>query len=201
MTCFFGIMDSVDDIDGAGGECPGEVMPGKAGSGSDKIGDADPHSEASGFLEQELANLRGELEKSNAQYQNYKNTLDKRYEERMRFANQQIVEEFLDIRDNLERALDAGGGDVPVVEGVKLTLKMLDGLLKRHGIRELNPVGESFDPNYHEALCVEQGDVPGEVVGEVLQKGYALHSRVIRPAKVKIIKPMEVMEDGKDTRD
>ncbi|MFH1403261.1 MAG: nucleotide exchange factor GrpE [Candidatus Altiarchaeota archaeon] len=132
---------------------------------------------------------KGLLQRVQADFENYKKRVERDKEDSRRYANQEIVEEFLEVKDNLERALDNKDNGDGVIDGVRLTLKQLEALLKKHGVEELNPSGDKFDPNYHEALMAEEGDVDGETVSEVLQKGYMLHSRVVRPAKVKIIKP------------
>ena len=139
-----------------------------------------------------------DLKTERASFINYKNRVQKEREADRLYANQEIVREFLEIRDNLGRALDHTEGSEDVMEGVRLTLKQLDALLKKHGIEEIDPEGGLFDPNFHEAISAEEGDVEEETVGEVLQKGYLLNGRVIRPAKVSIKKP-KVREDGKDT--
>lgn len=131
------------------------------------------------------------LKKVQADFENYKKRAEKEQADSRKFANQLIVEEFLEVRDNLERALSETEDPQSVVEGVRLTLKQLDSLLKKHGVEEVNPVGEVFDPRYHEALMATDGEGDKEMVAQVLQKGYMLHSRVVRPAKVKITKPRE----------
>ncbi len=137
--------------------------------------------------EEKLEEYTGLLQSVQADFENYRKRVEREREEDRKYANQQIVEEFLEVRDNLERAL-ANSGET-VVEGVELTLRQLDNLLKKHGVEEINPAGERFDPSFHEALMADEGDVEDETVSEVLQKGYMLHSRVLRPAKVKITKP------------
>ncbi|MBD3388178.1 MAG: nucleotide exchange factor GrpE [Candidatus Altiarchaeales archaeon] len=139
----------------------------------------------------ETEDYKALLQRVQADFENYRKRVDRDREDSRRYANQKIVEEFLEVKDNLERALDNNGESGSVVEGVKLTLKQLDGLLKKHGVEEMNPSGCAFDPRFHEAVLVEEGDVDEECVGEVLQKGYVLHERVVRPAKVKIFKPRE----------
>ncbi|HHQ44624.1 MAG TPA: nucleotide exchange factor GrpE, partial [Candidatus Altiarchaeales archaeon] len=131
------------------------------------------------------------LQKVQADFENYKKRAERERAEHQRYANQKIVEEFLEVKDNLERALQNKEDAKSMASGVELTLKMLDGLLKKHGVEEINPAGEKFDPNFHEALMFEEGAVEDETVSEVLQKGYLLHSRVVRPAKVRITKPKE----------
>ena len=156
-------------------------------------------------VDERIIELEGRLEESEckageylelaqrlqADFENYKKRMQREREDSRKYANQKIVQEFLDVKDNLERALEHQGEAKSLSEGIKLTLKQLDGLLKKHGVSEINPIGERFDPNFQEAMMFDEGGVEEETVSEVFQKGYSLHSRVVRPAKVKVTKPKE----------
>ena len=90
-------------------------------------------------------------------------------------------------------ALDAPGGEEEAVkairEGVELTLKMLLDALKKHGVEQLDPVGEPFNPQEHEAMSMQPNpDMEPNTVMAVLQKGYALNGRLVRPAMVVVSK-------------
>ncbi len=128
-------------------------------------------------------------QKIQADFENYRKRMERERQEHEKFANERIVAEFLEVKDNLERALMTQENNESVIEGITLTLKQLDNILNKHGVIELDPLNQEFDPKYHEAMVAEDGDVQHETVADVLQKGYLLHSRVLRPAKVKIIKP------------
>lgn len=97
-----------------------------------------------------------------------------------------VVRDVIDAVDNLERALEAGGeSDDGLASGVEMVLGGLRETLKRHGIETVDPKGEKFDPNLHEALSTMpvEGTESGTVV-EVMQKGYRLGEQLIRPARV-----------------
>ena len=100
--------------------------------------------------------------------------------------------ELLAVVDNLERALQAAGGDEQnraVIEGIELTLKSFTDVLSKSGVEAINPDGEPFDPQVAQAMTmVENPDVePNTVVG-VMQKGYQLNGRLLRPAMVMVSK-------------
>jgi molecular chaperone GrpE len=105
-----------------------------------------------------------------------------------KFALEKFASELLPVRDSLEMGLLAVGDNADVEklkEGSELTLKMLSNALEKFNIKEINPLNESFNPEYHEAMSVqEREDVAPNTVVTVVQKGYLLNDRLIRPAMV-----------------
>ena len=106
-----------------------------------------------------------------------------------KYALEGFAVELLAVRDSLEAALASGNGPTDALRsGVELTLKQLTYAFEKFSIKEINPLGEKFDPHKHQAIGVVEADAdPNTVVG-VLQKGYSLNDRVIRPALVTIAK-------------
>jgi molecular chaperone GrpE len=103
--------------------------------------------------------------------------------------------------DNLERALEAAAGDEeiikPIAEGVELTLKSFLGALERFNVTQIDPEGEPFDPNLHQAMSmVPNPDVEPNTVIAVMQKGYALNGRLVRPAMVMVSKAAGSADEG-----
>src|SRR3954447_19121869 len=121
-----------------------------------------------------------------AAFDNYKKRTARERQEYVALANERLLKELLAILDDLERALSAAEQheEAQLEEGVRLVHKSLEGLLQRNGIQEITAEGK-FDPHVHEALLAqpaedrEQGDVL-----DVIQKGYKLGDRVVRPARV-----------------
>ncbi len=114
-------------------------------------------------------------------------------EKARKFALEQFARELLPVVDNLERAVEAAGGDdeavKPIAEGVDLTLKSFLGALKKFNIEAVDPQGEPFDPNLHQAMSmVENNEVEPNSVIAVMQKGYTLNGRLLRPAMVMVSK-------------
>jgi molecular chaperone GrpE len=104
-----------------------------------------------------------------------------------RFGAERLAQAILPVRDSLEAGLAAAqkAGQSALLEGQRATLRLLDEAFDSSGIREINPVGQPFDPNKHEALSlVPAPDVPRDTVLEVVQKGYELNDRLLRAAKV-----------------
>jgi molecular chaperone GrpE len=105
-----------------------------------------------------------------------------------KYALEQFAEGLLPVMDSLEAALRSGtlAGDI---SGVELTLKQLRSALDRSSIREINPKpGERFDPHRHQAMAAVEADADPNTVVAVMQKGYSLHDRVLRPALVTVAK-------------
>lgn len=109
-----------------------------------------------------------------------------------KFANESVFRSLLDVADNLERSLEqpVTGESVDALRtGVELTLKLLLKLFDKHSLNVVNPMGENFNPDLHEAMSMQEDATakPGTVI-TVLQKGYQLHDRLLRPALVVVAK-------------
>ena len=122
-----------------------------------------------------------------ADFQNYKRRTEKEKGDIYAFANEKIVSELLNVIDNFERALDAGSDGDSFVEGMNLIFKQLQGVLEKAGVVEIEALGKDFDPNFHHAVLTEDStEYESGKVTAVLQKGYLLNNKVIRPTMVKV---------------
>jgi molecular chaperone GrpE len=146
---------------------------------------------------QKRAAERGEflnlLQRTRADYANYQKRVQKEIESTRRFACQPLVADLLPGLDNLERALSAAESNAAnsagLLDGVRMVHQQLLDALGRHGVRTIEAVNRPFDPDFHEALMEQpDADKPAHTVIQELQKGYSLHDRVIRPAKVIVSK-------------
>ncbi|HEY7658636.1 MAG TPA: nucleotide exchange factor GrpE [Burkholderiales bacterium] len=107
-----------------------------------------------------------------------------------KFALESFASELLAVKDSLEAALAAENASVESMRsGAELTLKQLAGVFERFNLAEINPAGQKFDPHRHQAISAVEADAEPNTVVQVLQKGYLLHDRVIRPALVLVAKP------------
>ncbi|MCM8795226.1 MAG: nucleotide exchange factor GrpE [Candidatus Omnitrophica bacterium] len=128
-----------------------------------------------------------------AEFENTRKRLEKEKQDFIRFANEGIIMELLNILDDLERAVElaqSGHQDLPAfLKGIEMILAHLYEMLKEYGVRPIETKGKIFDPHLHEALMqVEDNAKPENTIIEELQKGYLLNDRVIRTAKVKVSK-------------
>ena len=106
-----------------------------------------------------------------------------------KFALEKFSNELLAVKDSLDAALNVGNADVESYKnGVELTVKQLGAVFEKFNIVEINPVGEKFDPNKHQAISILENSGEPNTVTSVLQKGYTLNDRVLRPALVMVAK-------------
>lgn len=110
-------------------------------------------------------------------------------EKARKFALEKFSGELLSVKDSLDAALNVESATVESYKsGVELTQKQLSSVFEKFNIVELNPVGEKFDPHKHQAISMVEADAEPNTVVQVLQKGYTLHERVLRPALVMVAK-------------
>ena len=131
--------------------------------------------------------------RAQADAQNVKRRAEQDVEKARKFALERFASDLLPVVDNLERALEAASGDdeaiKPIAEGVELTLKSFIDVLGKNKVDVVDPQGEPFDPNLHQAITmIENKEVEPNTVTAVMQKGYSLNGRLIRPAMVMVSK-------------
>ena len=121
-----------------------------------------------------------------ADFQNYKKRVEKEKKDLYSYANEKIMNELLAVLDNFERALDHDM-DEGFKEGIEMIFKQLQDVLEKSGLAEIPALGEEFDPNVHNAVMTEETeDYESGKVSGVMQKGYTLNGKVIRPSMVKV---------------
>lgn len=168
------------------------------------------------LLSQELRSLKEEFEsrckeledakerhvRLQAEFENFRRRTLKEKQESLQYGQQNLVKDLLSTVDNLERALGhvehSGNADLQsILQGVELVHRELLAALAKHGVKVVDPAGEMFDPAYHEAMGqVPTTEVPPNGVVEVLQKGYLLQDRMLRPARVIVARAPEPGEGG-----
>lgn len=131
--------------------------------------------------------------RNQADLDNTRKRLEREKQDFIKFANEGLISDLLNVLDDLERTVDLAeshGEDLAAfLKGVEMILAHLYEMLKVHGVKPIEAEGKIFDPNFHEALMqVENKDLPEHTVVEELQKGYLIHGRVLRTAKVKVSK-------------
>jgi molecular chaperone GrpE len=138
--------------------------------------------------DEELAKYRDAMLRMQAEMENLRKRLLRDVERSRKFALERIMKDLLQVRDGMERGLEVTGESATVDslrEGQQLTLRMLAKVLQDHGMEEIDPLGQPFDPEQHEAMTVmPSAEVEENTVLEVLQKGFRLHDRLLRPARV-----------------
>ncbi|MFH1176731.1 MAG: nucleotide exchange factor GrpE [Acidobacteriota bacterium] len=152
---------------------------------------ADDVQEEMARLQQEVNRLHELYLRKLADFDNYRKRMEREKSEVRRFANADVLRECLPVVDNLERALAAPGEDAGGLRtGVELVLRQFHDVLSRFGVIEVDPLGNEFDPALHEAVFRRQAeDVDPNTVVAVLQKGYLLGEKLLRPALVEVAAP------------
>jgi molecular chaperone GrpE len=154
-------------------------------------------AERAALLEKERDEYLNDLKRVAADFENYRKRVARDQESLVARAHERLVKELLPVLDDLERALAAAEEheEAKLEEGVRLVHRSLEDALRREGLAEIETNGQ-FDPHVHEALLSQPSDAEEGSVLEVLQKGYRLGDRVIRPARV-IVAAAPTEEDGK----
>ncbi len=188
-------MTQTKDESSAQAEALGHGVGGEAPAGEPAAA-AEPTSS----LEEELALARGQAEENHAKHlraladlDNLRKRHQRELENARKYGLERLAGELLAVWDSLEAGLaaaaQADGDTSALVEGSRATLKLLDSVLSQFAIEVIDPHGEPFDPNYHEAMStVEAPDTEPNTVVEVVQKGFRIHERLLRPARVLVSK-------------
>jgi molecular chaperone GrpE len=126
--------------------------------------------------------------RAKAEAENARRRAQEEVDKARKYALDKFAAELLAVKDSLEAALATGEAVTleSLRSGVELTLKQLASVLEKNQVREINPLGERFDPHLHQAIAMVEGEGEANTVASVLQKGYLLHDRVLRPALVTV---------------
>ena len=143
-------------------------------------------------LSDQIAALKDQLLRSAAEFENVKKRSARDVENAHKFGAEKLISDLLPVLDSLDKAVELASGTEgaeAMTEGIELSVKMFLDALGKNGLREVDPLGEPFDPALHEALAaVPNEDAEPNTVMEVIQKGYSLNDRLVRAAKVVVVK-------------
>lgn len=158
----------------------------------------DPEEGSRDALTKELAGAKDRTLRTLAEMENLRKRTAREVSDARTYGISGFARDVLDIADNLQRALDAvtpearadaAPGLKALIEGVELTERSLHNALEKHGVKKFDPAGEKFDPNVHQAMYeVPDASVPVGTITQVIQAGYMIGERVLRPALVGIAK-------------
>lgn len=165
-----------------------EVEEQEAKDTSEASAESSEEKEKTGEEAKEDEDLNTKYLRLMADFQNYKKRTEKQKSEIHAYANEKIVLKLIEVMDNFERALGADASEEnSFKEGIEMIFKQLSDVLTDAGVKEIEAESTVFDPNFHNAVMMEDTDkVESGMVSEVLQKGYTLNGKVIRPAMVKV---------------
>jgi molecular chaperone GrpE len=158
----------------------------------------DPEEGSVEALAKEAADARDKMLRTLAEMENLRKRTAREVSDARTYGISGFARDVLDIADNLQRALDAvpvearaaaDPGLKALIEGVELTERSLHNALEKNGVRKFDPAGEKFDPNVHQAMYeVPDPSVPSGTIAQVIQSGYMIGERVLRPALVAVAK-------------
>ena len=178
------VKNVTDSAEENGTEMPGEAQELTLEQALERLANAEEAAEKA----------KGDLLRVQAEMQNLRRRTEQDIEKAHKYGQEKFSTELLSVMDNLERALDAASQhDDEVVkaiyEGVDLTLKSFNDCFSKFAIESVDPLGEPFDPQLHQAMSMQDApDAEPNTIISVMQKGYTLHGRVIRPAMVMVAK-------------
>lgn len=168
-----------------------------------------PEADASATAQEELARLKDQLLRTAAESENMRRRFQRDQEETAKYAVTGFARELVNVIENLQRASQSITPEARAEndqlknlgDGVDMTMRELLGVFERHGIKRIDPLGDRFDHNLHQAVAqIEStGAEPGTVV-QVLQAGYVIHDRLLRPAMVGVAKSSAPTEKKLDTK-
>lgn len=177
---------------GAGPE--GDVQPDNGAATATSRPDPAPST----ALERDLADAKDRLLRTLAEMDNLRKRTQREVAEARLFGISAFARDILNVADNMHRAMQALDDDLrakaddttkALVEGVELTERELMNVLEKHGVKRIDPLGQKFDPNRHQAMYeIEDANVPSGSVVQVVQSGYLIGERVLRPAMVAVSK-------------
>ena len=157
-----------------------------------------PSPEAQGSSDDaaaQIAELKDQVLRALADAENTRRRAQKEREDTAKYAVTNFARDMLVVADNFRRALDATPKDAQdpalknLIVGIEATERQLQATLDRYGVRKLSPLGQVFDPHFHQVMVeVETVDQPAGTVVQVLQEGYAIHDRLLREALVAVAK-------------
>lgn len=179
------------------------VTPEQAdGQADENVSEVDSLKAQLEAAQQELTDTKDQALRTVADAQNVKRRAEKDVENARKYALEKFAGELLAVADNMERSVEAADVDnealKPLLEGIELTHKTLLAALAKFNVEQLDPAGEPFDPQFHQAMSmVENPDVEPNTVLHVMQKGYTLSGRLLRPAMVMVSKAVNAPIDEK----
>ena len=192
------LSEATEEVEGSGET---QTINEKSGSSTaEEIGDESPLTESSSSepsVEEQAAEMKDRLLRALADLENTRRRAARDVEDARKYASSGFARDLLNVSDNLRRGLEAVSDDVQegnetiknLVTGIEMVERELLSAFERHGIKKVDPLGEAFDHNFHQAMYEKPDtEFANGTVAEVLQPGYVMHDRLLRPAMVAVAK-------------
>lgn len=200
-----------DDETTAAADAAAAIDAEEAEEGADAKDEAEEEYDPLAEAQLEIAGLKDKLLRAMAEMENIRRRSEKEKADLGKYAVTGLARDLLSVSDNMSRAIEAaetGGGAgeggetlTQLLDGVRLTQKDLINQFEKHGIREINPMGEKLDPNWHQAMVqLDDPDAPAGTIIQVMQVGFAIHDRLLRAAMVGVAKGGSAKGGNVDTK-
>ncbi|MBU90571.1 nucleotide exchange factor GrpE [Candidatus Woesearchaeota archaeon] len=147
-----------------------------------------------------IAELTDTLQRTQAEFENYKKRVDKEKAEFVKYAKAELIQRLLSTIDTFEIALKNTKDNEKFVKGMEMVYVQLISLLHSEGLKPIESLGKKFDPYLHEVMLKEKSDKDEGIILEELQKGYMLNDKVLRHSKVKVSEKVKENNDKKDNK-
>ena len=174
------------------GQAPANGGPGTNDEATGVLEDLETLRNRAAAAEKERDQFLALVQQTRADFENYQKRVQRDMAQERRYAQQPLALDLLAALDNLDRATAAArqaGETGPLVQGVAIVQAQLLDVLRRHGVKPIEAQGKPFDPNLHQAVMQQPAaDVPPNTVVQVLEQGFTIHDRVLRPARVVVSK-------------
>lgn len=180
------INDNEGDVPEQRNDASGEQVERASGDAADEPREA--AGDEGGGRDEELARMKDALLRLRAEMDNQEKRAEREMAKSRKFALEALMRDLIQVLDSLDQAVANAGDEAE--EGVALTRKLALKVLEQHGMEIVDPAGQPFDPSWHEAIATQPSeDVESDTVVSVLQTGYRLHDRLLRPARVVVARP------------
>lgn len=172
----------------------GMELQGRQEPSLEPANDAQPAADPAALAD-EVNQLKDKLLRAMAETENVRRRFEREREDTAKYAVSNFAKELVTVADNLRRAIEAVGEEARaheavkgLTEGVEATERAMLAAFERFGVKRVDPQGQRFDPNLHQAMAQIDSDQPGGSVVQVMQPGYVIHGRLLRPAMVIVAK-------------
>jgi molecular chaperone GrpE len=171
---------------------PDPGLPNEAPEASPAANEPASQDELLRTAEQKIAEHHDAWLRAKAETENVRRRAQEDIAKAHKYGNEKLAADLLPVKDSLEAALAAENTTLENLKnGVELTLRQLEAVFEKQAMREINPAGEKFDPHLHQAISMLPSDKEPNTIINVLQKGYTLNDRVLRPALVTVARPKD----------
>lgn len=161
------------------------------------------HENRQAVLEAEVAQWKDKYLRTMAEFENFRRRTQQEKSDWVKWSTEKLILTICDVMDNFERAIpaEAESSEDPFVKGIVLIKQQLMSVLEKEEVKKVEALGQDFDPNYHEALAHIPSELEENKVAAVIQNGYQMHGKLIRPVRVAVSNGMNLQQELKTNKE